>query len=220
MLEQKTSPSSRVMSSAFCSLDEAFAAPPGNKRKERKEKEKDRERKVPAALQGTPDPDNQLPDAMEAPSVTGTKPEAELPPHEYFPLPGETAAPEEWSRAFMLDASQLPGVLRADGSVPVGGKSTLWRKIPVPEKSVAAVPSHPNQSEIHRRLDALAKQLESLTTASPMQSTAELFLFIAIGLLFLLAIDTLLRYATTIALAKRMTGGFRGRGYGRQRWSR
>jgi hypothetical protein len=73
--------------------------------------------------------------------------------------------------------------------------------------------------DVHQRLDALTRQLDSLTSASPMQSTAELFLFIAIGLLFLLAIDTLLRCATSVALAAK--GHYRGgsRGYGlSRRW--
>jgi hypothetical protein len=39
-----------------------------------------------------------------------------------------------------------------------------------------------------------------------MQGTAELFLFVAIGLLLLLAIDTLLRYATTMRPFSGSTG--------------
>jgi hypothetical protein len=43
-----------------------------------------------------------------------------------------------------------------------------------------------------------------------MQGTAELFLFVAIGLLLLLAIDTLLRYATATATAMRPFSGSTG----------
>lgn len=91
---------------------------------------------------------------------------------------------------------------RPDGAVSVAGKSTLWRKVPVAAPAAAG--------DIHQRLDALTRQLESLTgahTANPMNSTAELFLFIALGLLFILAMDTLLRCATSIALASRQRGG-------------
>ncbi len=139
--------------------------------------------------------------------------------NDFFPLPGETAEPEEWAKAFTLEGSQMPQMIRPDGSVPVGGKSTLWRKVPVP--SGVSSSSSPTvgtpithslttlPADIQSRLDALTKQLDSLTTATPMQSTAELFLFIAIGLLFLLAIDTLLRCATSVALAKTgQKGGF------------
>lgn len=148
--------------------------------------------------------------------------------NDFFPLPGETAEPEEWAKAFTLEGSQMPQMMRPDGSVPVGGKSTLWRKVPVPtgvspssSSSVIGTPITHSlttslPTDIQSRLDALTKQLDSLTTATPMQSTAELFLFIAIGLLFLLAIDTLLRCATSVALAKtgQKGGGFRYGGRG------
>ena len=94
---------------------------------------------------------------------------------------------------------------RPDG-VAVAGKPTLWRDVPV-----APTPAQSNQNDINRRLDALSRQLEALTTnvATPMQSTAELFLFVAIGLLFILALDTLLRCATSVAVAR---GGYHGSG--------
>jgi hypothetical protein len=70
-------------------------------------------------------------------------------------------------------------------------------------------------AELSARLDALTRQLESLTTPAPLQSTAELFLFVAIGLLVLLAIDTLLRFAVRMASgAVRMSGGGGGRRFG------
>ena len=83
-------------------------------------------------------------------------------------------------------------------------------------------------AEVSARLDALTRQLESLTAPAPLQSTAELFLFVAIGLLILLAIDTLLRFAVRMASgAVRMSGGgllrrgggrFRFGGGYRSRW--
>jgi len=194
------------MSSAFCSLEEAFSGPvmplPGSKKK------KDRSRKegfVPGPLSGSPDMTNGVPEPMVPPPDNASRPESAVALHDFFPLPGETAEPEEWAKAFTLEGSSMP---------PVAGKSTLWRKVPVP----APAPVISVGSDIHQRLDALTHQLESLTTASPMQSTAELFLFIAIGLLLLLAIDTLLRCATSVALATQ--GRHRGgRSYGlSRRW--
>jgi hypothetical protein len=217
------------MSSGFCSLEEAFTAPimPGKNKSSKKSKNK--EHSVPGPLSGSPDPDSSVPEPMGPPPSSMAKTEANaVALNDFFPLPGETAEPEEWAKAFTLEGSQMPQMMRPDGSVPVGGKSTLWRKVPVP---AAFSPSPPSTvgtplthslttslpADIQSRLDALTKQLDSLTTATPMQSTAELFLFIAIGLLFLLAIDTLLRCATSIALAKNghtgQKGGFRlGRG--------
>jgi hypothetical protein len=133
---------------------------------------------------------------------------------EFFPLPGETAEPEEWAKAFMLEPSNGPMVPRPDGAIAVAGKPTLWRNIPEPVPAAAGAGPisqlAPVPSEINQRLDMLTRQLESLTTPTPLQSTAELFLFVAIGLLVLLFIDTLLRFATTMATRKLMAGGTRG----------
>ena len=201
------------MSSVFASLDEAFNGPanPGKHKKKRAGKD------VPGALGGSPDPDRpaEIPtvDPMSPPleSVGSGHPEAAIAQSNFFPLPGETAEPEEWSKAFMLEPSKIPQ-FRADGSAPVNGKSTLWRKVPVPPPTEAK----PADSDVYKRLDALTKQLEALTHVKPMQSTAELFLFVAIGLLFLLAIDTLLRFATTIAVGRRLMSG--GRRLLNRRW--
>jgi len=126
---------------------------------------------------------------------------------EFFPLPGETAEPDEWAKAFTLEGSQMPQMMRKPEAVPAG----KWR-------AAAAAAAYPSisglepaattfiPSNIQQRLDTLTRQLESLSGVTPMQSTAELFLFIAIGLLFLLAMDTLLRCATTVALAKAGSG--------------
>lgn len=62
-------------------------------------------------------------------------------------------------------------------------------------------------SEINRQLENLTRQLESLTTPTPLQGTAELFLFVAIGLLILLAIDTMLRFAVSLSERRIMAGG-------------
>ena len=177
------------MSSAFCSLDEAFAGPvmPVKKKKSKT---------------------NDIPEPMAAPLIQASKPEATS-SDTFFTLPGETAETEEWQKAFTLEGSGLP---RPDGSVPVAGKPTLWRQV----QAASPVIKEPAtiSSDIHQRLDTLSRQLEALTMGSPMQSTAELFLFVAIGLIFLLAIDTLLRCATTIALAATTKrGGARGRAF-------
>jgi len=198
------------MSSVFASLDEAFNGPanPGKQKKKRT---------VPEALRGAPDPGRpaEVPPVepmvpLQA-SVGSGHPEAAIAQNNFFPLPGETAEPEEWTKAFMLEPSKIPQ-FRADGSVPVNGKSTLWRKVPVPPPTTPK----PGDSDVYKRLDALTKQLEELTQVKPMQSTAELFLFVAIGLLFLLAIDTLLRFATTIAVGRRVMSG--GRRLLNKRW--
>jgi hypothetical protein len=132
-----------------------------------------------------------------------------------FPLPGETADTESWERAFMLepDWTKTHSMKNIVGGTPapLNGAPTLWRQIPEPigltssPSSSMIEPMVPIPSELNRRLDALTRQLESLTTPTPLQSTAELFLFVAIGLLLLLAIDTLLRYATKMSSSTRMS---------------
>lgn len=188
--------------SVFCSLEEAFTGPanPGKHSKKKRSKEGF----VPGALGGSPDPDRpaEIPpvEPMGPPtaSVGSGHPEAAAALHDFFPLPGETAEPEEWSKAFMLEPSNIP---------LVNGKSTLWRKLSTPVSSSAPSVSSPSSvipsssTDIQKRLDMLTKQLESLTQVKPMQNTAELFLFVAVGLLLLLAVDTLLRFATAVALA-------------------
>jgi hypothetical protein len=143
-----------------------------------------------------------------------------------FPLPGDTGDGDEWEKAFILPGSRMP---MGGGAVPVDGKSTLWRQIPVPTVAPPAplpFPSAGSGSElaalapadVSARLDALTRQLESLTAPAPLQSTAELFLFVAIGLLVLLAIDTLLRFAVRMASGMTRMSGGGGRRFGRFRF--
>jgi hypothetical protein len=112
--------------------------------------------------------------------------------------------------------------LLTNGAVAVNGQSTLWRQIPEPVPANQPVVAAPVPSEINKRLDALTRQLESLTTPTPLQSTAELFLFVAIGLLILLAIDSLLRFASgsmRSGRVGRVVVGGGGRGWrGHNRW--
>lgn len=195
---------------------------------------------APAALSGSHgDPDRQTTplhpqtaEILRGPSADEQRPvgggsamrqlESGVQLQDFFPLPGESADTEEWAKAFTLEPSANPGIpVPRFSPVSVQGKSNLWRQIPVPpapspmpaETSVtdrlAAVPT-----DIGHRLDVLTRQLDSLTGAGPsaMQSTAELFLFVAIGLLLLLAIDTLLRFAASFA-QRGARGGARGRGF-------
>lgn len=214
-------------------MEEAFAGPmmptgtvpllPGQKPpKKKRSKDGMAEGFAPAQLSGSHgDPDRQV-TPLPAPEVLrGASAEEQQPAgrsgsamrqlesgtqlQDFFPLPGETADTDDWTKAFTLEPSANPGIPAPRFSpASVDGKSTLWRQIAVPappapmETSVSdrysAVPS-----DIGQRLDTLTRQLESLTgTSTPTQSTAELFLFVAIGLLLLLAIDTLLRFAVSL----------------------
>jgi hypothetical protein len=192
---------------------------------------------VPVTTPSTPDPDRQAQIQPAKEDVLGGPPDADggggapsaaaanvivtggVKLDDMFPLPGDTGDADEWEKAFTLPGSRMPAP--APGAVSVDGKSTLWRQIPAPlvappaplpigspDVGVALAPA-----ELSARLDALTRQLESLTTPAPLQSTAELFLFVAIGLLVLLAIDTLLRFAVRMASGTiRMAGG--GRRFG------
>ncbi len=199
---------------------------------------------VPGPLSGSPDPDR--------PSVVPPPPANDVltgPPmdravaqmesgsavklDDLFPLPGETGSLNEWEKAFTLDGSQVPS-LRPNGAAAIAGGPTLWRQaaalVPRATAPLAAAGGSPMTesmsampSEVSTRLETLTRQLESLTTPSPMQGTAELFLFVAIGLLLLLAIDTLLRFAVSVANAagagsKKMVGGGGRRWGGRARF--
>jgi hypothetical protein len=195
---------------SYCAFDEAFTGPVVSKKSAKA-------RTVPPQLAGAPAPapalaQGEVPEAMRGSTDQGMvgRLDSGGASQEFFPLPGETAEPEEWQKAFTLEGSNMP---RPDGAVSVAGKPTLWRNVPVP--ATPAQTAAPIASEVGQRLDMLTRQLESLTAPTPMQSTAELFLFVAIGLLLLLAIDTLLRFATSMASKQQSGGGFRiGRGRG------
>jgi hypothetical protein len=220
--------------SQFCSLDEAFGpVQPGTGKKVKKTTSR-KDGEEPAGVEGfvpsqlPPGPSGMDPDrpaarpgpappAMHGASASGMRLEAGSGAQEFFPLPGETAQPDEWAKAFMLEPSQAaaviqpqisrfrgPSAIREAAPVPVNGLPTLWRD--------ATASIAPISSDISARLDTLTKQLDSLTSPSPMQSTAELFLFVAIGLLILLAIDSILRFATSMVSRNgggSQRGGFR-----------
>ena len=213
------------MTSIFAPLEEAFQGEvvmlPGEKSKKKKSKERQFESFVPMPLQSTPDPDRPAAIAAVPPPLKGpvqaqvVKLESQGATHDLFPLPGNTAEPEEWQRAFMLGDSGAaaavtsvpPRYVRPNGAVPVDGQPTLWRQVAAPittpsQSSPSAIPA-----DVSARLDQLTRQLESLTNGTPMQSTAELFLFVAIGLLLLLAVDTLLRFSASLAQRKQLGGG-------------
>lgn len=206
---------------------------PGQKPPKQKRR-KDGDVREPFAV--PPPPDRQVtpppaPEVLRGPTAEEQKPahhqlESGVHLQDFFPLPGETADTEEWAKAFTLEPSSNPGipVPRFDGSISVAGKPTLWRQIPVPAVApgelapagqAGALAMAPAPSEITQRLDALTRQLDTLTTPTAAQGTAELFLFIAIGLLLLLAIDTLLRFAASMAqrggARLRVRGGPRSR---------
>ena len=189
-------------------------------------KKKVKEGFVPGPLSGQADPDRMaMPpppanDVLEGPP-TSSAPNDAVKLDELFPLPGDTGEPEAWQKAFTLEGSQVPLLpqARPDGSVAVAGQSTLWRQIPVPAPTAAVEKMATIPSDINQKLETLTRQLETLSTPTPLQGTAELFLFVAIGLLMLLAIDTLLRFAVMIGSSSRKMsgGGWRVRGP-RGRW--
>ena len=197
-------------------------------------RKKHREGVAPGQLTSTPDPDRPAAPPPPANDILSGPPVDNMPTDSaggvsldgLFPMPGETGDIEEWEKAFTLEGSRLPQpapavmspqMVRADGSLSVAGQPTLWRQIAspmsgavsslsgmaatIPEK-LATVPS-----EINRQLENLTRQLEALTTPTPLQGTAELFLFVAIGLLILLAIDTMLRFAVSLSERRIMAGG-------------
>lgn len=206
---------------SYCALDEAFLGPsgsglgpsPGEGVKRHK---KVRPKEVPAPLPDVPESSEKIDEVMHGPP---TGPVNRLKAQEsdsFFPLPGEN---DSWEKAFMMDSDFTKTLKKS-----VAGEPTLWRQIPsVPLTSQASQPLAsltpqapvPTSvwSDMNKRLDTLTKQLESLTSTANSQSTAELFLFIAIGLLLLLFVDTLMRYAATIKTPGFQTGGFQTGGF-------
>jgi hypothetical protein len=234
---------------SYCAIEDAFTplvapgAPSSKKSKKNRmvpvptaPSNSDQETKeVSLAEQRDVDVDRQVPrlppanDILSSPASNSRLDSMESSSSDFFPMQGNNAEPEAWQKAFLLgdmsSSVQKP-------SFPVEGQPTLWRSIP---KTVAVAASSADvgapflessvqaPDELTRRLDSLTRQLNSLTSPTPMQSTAELFLFVAIGLLLLLAIDTLLRYATAArsyaaqASLQVMSGGSRKWSIGRRR---
>jgi hypothetical protein len=101
---------------------------------------------------------------------------------EFFPLPGETASTEDWTKAFLLGPSSIPGLTN------VSGGATLWRQQqPQPILTTNSVSPSPapapistqssmlmTSADFQQRFEQLAEQLNSLTKTTPMQNTAEL----------------------------------------------
>jgi hypothetical protein len=187
---------------SYCALDEAFLGPPNGPPPVKHRKHR-RTKDVPPML---PDvPVEQKDDLLEgSPAAPVNRLEATQ-SDSFFPLPGK----DSWESAFMMNSDFTKTLQRPDNSVPVADKPTLWREIPEQPLAPSVI------SDVNRRLDALTKQLENLGTPTAAQGTAELFLFVAIGLLLLLAIDTLLRFASSMATTKQAGGR---RGFGRTRF--
>ena len=184
---------------------------------------------IPEPMHGPsgPAPANLHPNRKQG---VGAPVEPTMSSNNFFPLPGTTANTEEWEKAFMLEPTQNAmephrtitqnlgssvGWQNTGWKRPVDGKNTLWRAIPEAAAPAADYASAPG---LQQRLDELTKKLDSLTgTSTPMNGTAELFLFVAIGLLLLLAIDTLLRFAASLSSRKQSGGSrMRMRGFGRR----
>jgi hypothetical protein len=194
---------------SYCALDEAFLGPPAGA--EVKRHKKVRPKEVPPPLPDVPNSSEKIKDELMLSPPTG--PVNRLKAQEsdsFFPLPGSNET-ESWEKAFMMDSDFTKTLTQ-----PVAGEPTLWRQIqPAPPQPEAVAKVHgpvPTNvwSDMNARLDTLTKQLESLTSTANSQSTAELFLFVAIGLLLLLFVDTLMRYATTIkSQSQSQVGGYR-----------
>lgn len=242
----------------YCSLDDAFNGPmiPPGANAASKKKKKMKEPMTGSQtvfVPGEPDRFAEKPsipnDVLESPQTQAqTKPIVPNMEDNFFPLPGETATPDAWQKAFMLEPDWTKSHSMSNGSdtVSVDGKPTLWRQIsPVPGPFPVPGPSSAHSSgpamsmlttgasapskaypDIQRRLDEITQQIEAIAIPTHLQSTAELFLFVAIGLVLLLAIDILLKYATIMALrstqsqTQSLTGGFKSypRRLGRAKW--
>jgi hypothetical protein len=195
----------------YCSLEEAFTGPANPPPGKQPKKKRTKEHFVPSQLSSNPSENDEV--LASSTSTKGTVPsENATSLAGLFPMPGETGDHEEWEKAFTLEPSKAPGSASATITpISVNGKATMWRDIPEP-KVLKTEMTIPYSTEIHERLDKLTRQLEALshTSITPMQSTAELFLFVAIGLMFLLALDTLFRFASSMADRKMMGGGRSG----------
>lgn len=211
---------------SYCALDEAFLGPPAGV--EVKRHKKVRPKEVPPPLPDVPESSQKIKDELMLGSPTGpsTGPVNRLKAQEsdsFFPLPGSDET-DSWEKAFMMD-SDFTKTLKQ----PVAGEPTLWRQIqPAPPQGPIGAPPQVHASvsqnesqtptvwsDMNKRLDTLTKQLDSLTSTTNGQSTAELFLFVAIGLLLLLFVDTLMRYAGSIRRTDYQTSGYQTGGFRR-----
>jgi hypothetical protein len=221
----------------YCSIDDAFNGPimpPGSPAMAKKKK-KTKESMIGTQavfVPGEPDRFAEKPvasnDILESPQTQQAKSVSPNSDDRFFPLPGDTATPEAWQKAFMLEPDwtkthNIPEQkYRPDGTVSVDGQPTLWKQVPSYTPAPASVQIQQsatknmseNYPDLQKRLDELTQQIEALTIPTHLQSTAELFLFVAIGLVLLLAIDILLKYATVIAIRAsappvNSVGGFR-----------
>jgi hypothetical protein len=183
---------------SYCALDEAFLAPVEEIRRHRKPRPKE----VPPPLPDVPtQPGKESIEQQETPPVIDP---IKSKTDSFFPLPGES---ESWEKAFVMESDFTKTLPKP----PIEGESTLWRKIPVVETPVHTTVPQTIWTDVNERLDTLTKQLESLTSTNNSQSKAELFLFVAVGLLLLLFVDTLLRYASSVKGSRQIehVGGFR-----------
>ena len=212
---------------SYCALDEAFLGPAeGTLPVKRHKKLRPKETSVPTALPDVPGSVKMADDVLgsqDQPYGPNQPLQAGQKSADFFPVPGES-----WESAFMLDSDFTKTLQRPDSSVPVAGRPTLWRESVVasaPASQSVQVPSNV-WADVNQRLDKLTKQLEKLTSPTQNQSTAELFLFVAIGLIVLLAIDTLLRFAASIrgsamslaSVNPVHTGGWRHSRFGKVRF--
>ena len=202
------------MSSMFCSLEEAFSGPEAPVKEKDKKKRRHAMEQTSAAASastttGSPSPPSQpnIPPPMGAPPAAITPAGGRLQATDNdagFPLPGESADGEAWTKAFTLEPSMHAASTLAPPPWSVQGAPTLWREAAAAFPAFPATAVHPPSQiqaapmnmDFTQRLDRLTKQLDALTGGSnSMNGTAELFLFVAVGLILLLAIDTLLRFA-------------------------
>jgi hypothetical protein len=191
---------------SYCALDEAFLGPVGVEPSRRPKKNRiAKDAPPPLPDQPTSETPAEHKDDLLVGAPTG--PVNRLKAQDmtnFFPIPGDS---DSWEKAFMMESDFSKTLPRPE---IVAGKPTLWRQItptapPLPPSmgpsTVTATPPMPVPvdvwSDMNKRLDTLTKQLDNLTSTANTQSTSELFMFVAIGLLLLLAIDTILRFAST-----------------------
>jgi hypothetical protein len=198
---------------SYCALDEAFLGPVGVEPARRPKKNRIA-KDAPPPLPDQPTPEAPVEHKDDILIGPPTGPVNRLKAQDmtnFFPIPGES---DSWEKAFMMESDFSKTLQRPE---IVAGKPTLWRQIETPQPQSQPLPTPTSTpvgiptdiwSDMNKRLDTLTKQLDNLTSTANAQSTAEIFMFIAIGLLLLLAIDTILRFASSVVQSPQ-TGGFR-----------